>query len=104
MLAHAIESPPSRAATAACAATPHEHREPCDTNASNPLESAVSIEQLALAVRIEQGSPVELAVDVDQELGEPLERRDGDRQAVDLGAAASPRRESPRDDNLVVVE
>ncbi len=48
------------------------------------IEPAVSIEQLALAVRVEQGSPFELPVDVDQQLRELLERRDGDRQPVDL--------------------
>ena len=60
---------------------------------ANPaVEPTVGVEQLALLVRVEQGAPFELAVDVDQSLAQLLERGDGDRQSIDLGAAASLRR------------
>ena len=68
------------------------------------LEPPEGIEQLALAVRVEQRPAFVLAVDIDQPLAEPLQAADRHGQAVDLGRAAALGRDPPGDDQLVVLQ
>ena len=57
-----------------------------------------------MLVRVEQGTALELPVDVDQALAQFLERADGDRQSIDMGAAPALRRNAASDDELIVLE
>ncbi len=53
------------------------------------VQRAEGVQQLALAVGIEQGPSLVLAVDVDQPLAQALEGRDRHGHPVDLGGAAA---------------
>ena len=68
------------------------------------LMAAVRVEQRPLAVGLEEGAALVLAVDVDQPLAQRLERGDGHRQAVGMRGAAALRRDPAGQDELVVVE
>ena len=68
------------------------------------VQAAEGVEQAALAVGIEQGPSLVLAVDVDQLLAQPLKGRDRHGHPVDLGRAAALSGDSSRDDQLVLVD
>ena len=68
------------------------------------VQRAEGVQQVALAVGIEQGPALVLAVDVDHLLAQPLKSRDRHGRPVDLGGAAALSGDSSRDDQRVLVE
>ena len=68
------------------------------------VQRAEGVQQVALAVGIEQGPSLVLAVDVDHLLAQALKSRDRHGHPVDLGGAAALRGDSSRDDQRVLVE
>ena len=68
------------------------------------VQRAEGVQQVALAVGIEQGPSLVLAVDVDHLLAQVLKSRDRHGHPVDLGGAAALRGDSSRDDQRVLVE
>src|SRR3984957_19118134 len=55
-------------------------------------------------IGVEQGAPFELAMDIDQSLTQLLKSGDRNGHSVDLGNATPLGRESPRDDQVIVIE
>ena len=68
------------------------------------VQRAEGVQQVALAVGIEQGPSLVLAVDVDHLLAQALQSRDRHGHPVDLCSAAALRGDSSRDDQRVLVE
>ena len=68
------------------------------------VQRAEGVQQVALAVGIEQGPSLVLAVDVDHLLAQALKSRDRHGHPVDLSGAAALRGDSSRDDQRVLVE
>src|SRR5262249_51650374 len=64
-------------------------------------QTTEGIEQRALAVRVEQGPALVLAVDIDELLTQPLARADRHRQTVALSGAPSRGRDPPGQDQAV---
>ena len=67
-------------------------------------EPAVRVEKIPLPSRVEQGSALELTLNVDQAVAKFLQCGDGDWQPVDMRAAAALRRDPARDDEGVVFD
>ena len=68
------------------------------------VERAEGVQQVALAVGIEQGTSLVLAVDVNHLLAQALKSGDRHGHPVDLCSAATLRRDSSRYDQRVLVE
>jgi len=68
------------------------------------FEVAVGVEELELIGGLQEGDALALAVNVNEEIADLLERRYGDGLIVDVGLTASAAVETARQDQVVLIE